>query len=265
MIREPRVERERERQRRIFETNLSLKFPSSSLGIVSTLALSNFLSHLHCFFVSSLFLPQNDLEYLDENVERLARKQMKSDAMKRQFAIQDFARTKKALDECPFCWQNEGSSPPSNPIISSGIKTYLTLPSTEPLTSGHCYIVPMFHHLSLLEAEDDVWDEVRNFMKCLMRNAASKNEGVIFWETVVSLKWQKHSFIEAINLPMDLYQDMPAYFKVSDKMKEICWIGSPSSQRMLTSSTPFSPLFISTSSGIDSFFRIRVDSTSEAD
>jgi hypothetical protein len=31
---------------------------------------------------------QDDLDYVDDNAERLARRKMKSDAMKRQFAIQ---------------------------------------------------------------------------------------------------------------------------------------------------------------------------------
>jgi hypothetical protein len=31
---------------------------------------------------------QNDLEYMDDNAERLGRQKMRSDAMKRQFAIQ---------------------------------------------------------------------------------------------------------------------------------------------------------------------------------
>jgi hypothetical protein len=39
-----------------------------------------------------------DLDYQDENAERLARRKMKSESMKRQFAINDYARTKKALD-----------------------------------------------------------------------------------------------------------------------------------------------------------------------
>lgn len=41
-----------------------------------------------------------DLDYIDENAEKLARAKMKSEAMKRQFAINDYARTKKALDSC---------------------------------------------------------------------------------------------------------------------------------------------------------------------
>ena len=31
----------------------------------------------------------------------------------------------------------------------------------EELVPGHCLIVPIQHHLSTLEMEDDDWDEVR--------------------------------------------------------------------------------------------------------
>lgn len=39
-----------------------------------------------------------DLDYIDDNAERFARKKMKSEALKRAFAVGDYARTKKALD-----------------------------------------------------------------------------------------------------------------------------------------------------------------------
>lgn len=38
----------------------------------------------HC---SKSFPVQNDLEYIDDNAEKLGRQKMRSDAMKRQFAI----------------------------------------------------------------------------------------------------------------------------------------------------------------------------------
>ncbi|PWN52433.1 hypothetical protein IE53DRAFT_340599 [Violaceomyces palustris] len=166
---------------------------------------------------------ENDLEYMDDQAEKLARKKMKTDAMKRQFAINDFARTKKALETCIYCWQDEGSRPPKTTVISSGTRVYLAMPEWEGLTDGHCIIVPMQHHLSSLEAEDDTWDEIKNFMKCLMQMAAKKNEGVIFYETVVSLKHQKHTYIEAVPVPWDLYLDLPAYFKESILAVEEEW------------------------------------------
>lgn len=46
-------------------------------------------------------------------------------------------------------------------------RCYLACPLTEDLIEGHCYIVPIQHHLSMLEGDDDVWDEVRvcSFLK----------------------------------------------------------------------------------------------------
>ena len=165
----------------------------------------------------------NDEDYIDDNVERLARKRVKTDAMKRQFAIQDFARTKKALDSCIYCWQDEGARPPRAKVVSSGTRVYLALPEYESLTEGHCLIVPMQHHLSSLEAEDDTWDEIRNFMKCLIQMAAAKGESMVFYETVLSLKAQKHTFIEAVPVPADVQQILPGVFKESLMMVEEEW------------------------------------------
>lgn len=89
------------------------------------------------------------------------------------------------------------------------------MPSTEILTLGHCLIVPMQHHLSSLEADDDTWEEIKNFMKCLIQMAASRKQGVVFFETVKSLKQQKHTVIEAVPVDAGLFQELPGYFKQS--------------------------------------------------
>lgn len=52
-------------------------------------------------------------------------------------------------------------------------------------------------------------------MKCLMRMFAEEDKGVIFYETVISLKQQRHTCIECVPLPWDQYEVMPGYFKVS--------------------------------------------------
>jgi len=84
----------------------------------------------------------------------------------------------------------------------------------------------------MLEGDDDVWDEVRvrvsgtltwpimftitsqNFMKSLMRMYAEEDRGVVFYETVISLKWQKHSVIECVPVPWEQFDVLPGYFKV---------------------------------------------------
>lgn len=114
---------------------------------------------------------------MDDNAERLGRQKMRSDAMKRQFAINgkfhiillsgnmphsftDYKRTQKALASCDFCY-GEDDSPPKAGIIAMGTRVYLSCTTTEELVKGHCLIVPIQHHLNMLEGDDDVWDETK--------------------------------------------------------------------------------------------------------
>ncbi|TXT07480.1 hypothetical protein VHUM_03200 [Vanrija humicola] len=164
---------------------------------------------------------QDDLDYVDDNAEKLARKRMKTDAMKRAFAINDFARTKRALDSCPFCYQDDRN--PLTAIVALGKKTYLCCTLTEELVPGHCLIVPLQHHMSTLEMDDEEWEEVKNFQKSLMRMFAAENKGVVFYETILSFRQQRHTMIECVPLPADQFADAPAYFRESIMASESEW------------------------------------------
>jgi hypothetical protein len=72
----------------------------------------------------------------------------------------DYARTQKALASCQFCF-GEDDSPPKAPVVAMGTRVYLSSTLNEELVPGHCLIVPIQHHLTMLEGDDDVWDEVR--------------------------------------------------------------------------------------------------------
>ncbi|KAH9969691.1 CwfJ C-terminus 1-domain-containing protein-like protein [Russula dissimulans] len=164
----------------------------------------------------------NDLDYMDDNAERLGRQKMRTDAMKRQFAIHDYKRTQRALASCPYCY-GEDDSLPKAPMVALGTRVYLSCTIHDELVPGHCLIVPIQHHLTMLEGDDDVWDEIRNFMKSLMRMYAEDDKGVIFYETVISLKWQKHSVIECVPVPWEQFDVLPGYFKESILMSEAEW------------------------------------------
>lgn len=47
-----------------------------------------------------------------------------------------------------------------------------------------------------------------------MRMFSEEDKGVIFYETVISLKHQKHTFIECVPLAWDKFEEVPAYFRV---------------------------------------------------
>ena len=62
--------------------------------------------------------------------------------------------------------------------------------------------------------DDNVWEEIRNFKKCLIMMFAKQEKGVVFFETVVELSRQRrHCLVECIPLPRDLAEEAPMYFK----------------------------------------------------
>ncbi|KAI8910810.1 CwfJ C-terminus 1-domain-containing protein-like protein [Gorgonomyces haynaldii] len=120
-------------------------------------------------------------------------------------------REQEALNECPYCFKD--GYPPKATLVSLGIKTYLALPLTIEMVPFHCYIVPVQHVTTTLELEDDAWDEIRNFQKTLLQMMDQQDKRVIFMETVINRDWHKHTVIECIPVPLDFYEDAPAYYK----------------------------------------------------
>lgn len=60
-------------------------------------------------------------------------------------------------------------------------------------------------------------------MKSLMRMFAEQDMGVVFYETVLSIKSQKHTVIECVPLPWEKFDLIPGYFKESILMSEAEW------------------------------------------
>lgn len=56
-------------------------------------------------------------------------------------------------------------------------------------------------------------------MKTLMQLYAEEDKGVVFFESAINLKHQKHTCIEAVPIPFDLFDEIPAYFSVSDDFR----------------------------------------------
>ncbi|KAJ2318774.1 Pre-mRNA-splicing factor cwf19 [Coemansia sp. RSA 2702] len=168
----------------------------------------------------------NDLDYIDDNAERLSKqRQEKSTEQKKQAAIRDYKTMEAALDSCDMCFkqtdQGDGSSllkPPSYPMVALGNRVCLMLPNREPMNDGHCIIAPIEHIPgSSLKCDDDAWDEITNFMKCLIRMFAARQQGVVFLETVLSTRPSKagHCAIECVPMSMSKARDVPGYFQES--------------------------------------------------
>jgi hypothetical protein len=71
----------------------------------------------------------------------------------------DYAKTQKVMASCVHCY-GEDDSPPKAAVIAMGTRCYLACTANQELVPGHCHIVPIQHHLSTLEGDDDLWDEI---------------------------------------------------------------------------------------------------------
>jgi CWF19-like protein 2 len=155
----------------------------------------------------------DDLDYLDENAEKLAKHVQRSDINLRNIAIEDYQKTKRALDSCPLCHNEAKESGPTAPTLSLGTRVYLTLATEPELSEGGACIVPIEHHTNLLECDDDEWEEIRNFMKCLTRMYHDQGRDVLFYENAANPRRRQHAAMMVVPLPYSLGETAPAFFR----------------------------------------------------
>ncbi|CAI0543355.1 unnamed protein product [Linum tenue] len=125
-------------------------------------------------------------------------------------------------ERCLFCFENPNR--PKHLVVSIANFTYLTLPQQKPLVPGHCCILPLQHEAATRNVEDSVWEEIRNFKKCLIRMFAKQDKEVVFLETVIGLAQQRrHCLLECIPLPQDIAKEAPLYFKKAIDEAEDEW------------------------------------------
>ncbi|PLW38665.1 hypothetical protein PCANC_16040 [Puccinia coronata f. sp. avenae] len=135
----------------------------------------------------------------DKRSSRQARRTRKTSTSRWRHASWAMRNSKLCLDEesvrdVRVLFQDDGGPPANLGIILRGTKVYLSCTQFEELVDGHCWIIPMQHCLSSLKLDDDVWDEIKNYMKCLMKMFAEKhNKGVVFYKTMLSFKYQQHT------------------------------------------------------------------------
>ncbi|KAK4988954.1 Pre-mRNA-splicing factor cwf19 [Elasticomyces elasticus] len=155
----------------------------------------------------------NNLDYMDDNANKLAKRVVKSEINLRNTAIGDFQKMQKTLDACPLCHHEDKGEPPAAPIVSLATRTYLTLPTEPEIAAGSAVIVPIPHRRNLLECDDDEWEEIRNSMKSLTRLYHAKNQAVIFYENAAQMHKNRHAALFAVPLPLHLADAAPAFFR----------------------------------------------------
>ncbi|KAL3329009.1 hypothetical protein AABB24_036226 [Solanum stoloniferum] len=125
-------------------------------------------------------------------------------------------------ERCQFCFENP--TRPKHLVVAIANFTYLSLPVWRPIAQGHCCILTMQHESATRSLDDNVWEEFRNFKKCLIMMFAKQEKDLIFLETVMSLARQKrHCLVECIPLSKEVAKQAPLYFKKAIDEAEDEW------------------------------------------
>lgn len=152
-----------------------------------------------------------DDEYDDLGPQAERKKKSKPGKQERP-TVQSYNRIQTQAERCQVCFDN--ANRPKHLTMAIANYTYLALPPRRPLVDGHCYIIPMQHEGSTRNVDDDTWEELRNFKKCLVKMFAEQKKDAIFLETAMQLARQKrHCLVECIPIPTSFARDAPLYFK----------------------------------------------------
>lgn len=125
-------------------------------------------------------------------------------------------------ERCKFCFENPNR--PRHLVIAIANFTYLSLPHWQSIVPGHCCLLTSQHESATRAVDNNVWDEIRNFKKCLIMMFAKQEMEVVFLETVMGLAQQKrHCIVEVIPLPRATAKAAPLYFKKAIDEAEDEW------------------------------------------
>ncbi|KAJ5777774.1 hypothetical protein N7520_001020 [Penicillium odoratum] len=166
---------------------------------------------------------ENELEYMDDNASKLAKRVHRSEIDIKNATVNDFRKMNKILDNCPLCHHEDTNTPPIAPVVSLATRVFLTLPTEPEISSGGATIVPIQHRNNLIECDDDEWEEIRNFMKSLTRMYHDQGRDVIFYENAAQPQRKRHASMEVVPLPYSLGETSPAFFKEAILSAESEW------------------------------------------
>jgi hypothetical protein len=65
----------------------------------------------------------------------------------------------------------------------------------------------------LVELEDEEYEQIRNYMKCLVAMYDQKDYGVSFFENHVKIGSSSHCVIECVATPREINEELPLYFR----------------------------------------------------
>lgn len=177
----------------------------------------------------------------------------KTDKRNKDRAIGEHQRISHTLDKCKKCFQSETML--KHLMLSMGDTFYLSLPSHEPLTDGHCLLIPIRHAVCGTQLDENEWAELMDFRKALTRMFHTQKEDVIFFETANYLNRYPHMVVECIPLPKESGDLAPIYFKKAIDESETEWASNkkliPLTGKNVQKAVPKGLPYFSVSFGMD--------------
>ncbi|KAF5285480.1 hypothetical protein FQR65_LT13225 [Abscondita terminalis] len=159
-------------------------------------------------------------DFFTDNIRRKESAE-KVDKRNKEKAINQHRETVEALDNCTCCIQSEKML--KHLMVSMSDTVYVSLPPYEPLTNGHCLLVPVRHISCSTQLDENEWEEMLNFRKALTKMFRSKEEDVIFFETAMFLHRHPHMVLHCIPVPKEQGDLAPIYFKKAIDESEMEW------------------------------------------
>ncbi|XP_023015868.2 CWF19-like protein 2 homolog [Leptinotarsa decemlineata] len=163
----------------------------------------------------------DDLDDIFTDNIRNAESSSKVDTRNRDKAVHNHATLSKSLDNCDKCIQSQVML--KHLMISMGETAYLALPAHEPLSTGHCMIVPIRHVPCSTQLDENEWSDIIDLRRSITQLFKANNEEVIFFETAMKFHKYPHMVIECIPLPKEDGDMAPIYFKKAIDESEYEW------------------------------------------
>ncbi|KAJ3658649.1 hypothetical protein Zmor_010376 [Zophobas morio] len=163
----------------------------------------------------------DDMEDIFADNIRKKESDSKTDQKQINRAINEHQKVAQTIDSCKLCLQS--NTMPKHLMVSLGETAFLSLPTCEPVTQGHCLITPIRHVTCSTLLDENEWEDIMNFRRALTKMCASKNEDIIFFETAKNLNRYPHMYIECISVDKEEGDMAPIYFKKAIDECEVEW------------------------------------------
>ena len=182
-------------------------------------------THMAIARMAGNFVPSTNLDETVDDVLDSKRVTMdnrhKEDKRAQLRAMANTRANNEALTNCKLCVGNECFD--KHLMVAMGMEVYLAVPAHQPLTEGHCLLIPRDHTPCGLQMDENVWEEVGIFRKGLTRMFSDRGLDVIFMETYTSVANRRHMTIECVPLPRETGELAPMYFKKAISEADAEW------------------------------------------